>query len=710
MCNQANRNILLVEDEVIIALSEKMVLEKYGYRVMIATSGETAVEAVEKSRDIELILMDIDLGSGIDGSHAAEIILRQWDLPVVFLSSHTEQSVVEKTEKITSYGYVVKNSGITILDASIKMAFKLFEARKRLSESEIKQSVMISNISDVIAIMDRNGRLSYISPSVERLFGWQPEEVLGEGWAQIHPDDVERVKKDFFALVAGEKAETRKEYRFRRKDGTYRQIELTAVNLLSDPILRGVLVNYHDITERKRAEESLATSEIRYRRLFEAAKDGILILDAETGKIVDVNPYLVVMLGFSKSQFLEKAIWEIGSFQNIIANQDNFLQLQDEEYIRYENLPLVTATGKIVEVEFVSNVYLVEGRRVIQCNIRNIMSRKRDEVEMSFSETRYRRLFETAQDGILILDAETGKIVDVNPYLVEMLGFSKSQFLEKAIWEIGTFKDIVASRDNFIELQRKEYIRYENLPLETASGKHIDVEFVSNVYLVDDRRVIQCSIRDITDRKLAEDAIKRLLAEKNLFLKEVHHRIKNNMITIKSLLDLQAGTLSEPGARKALEDAGSRVQTMMVLYDKLYRSVGFEVLPVRDYIPSLVDEILANFSGAIDVKVEKDIGDFELDTNKLLPLGIIINELLTNVMKYAFAGRAKGLVRISASLSGVTVGIAIEDDGKGIPSDIDFRNSTGFGLMLVEMLTKQLKGSIGIERGKGTRVVLTFDK
>jgi CheY-like chemotaxis protein len=203
MCNQANRNILLVEDEVIIALSEKMVLEKYGYRVMIATSGETAVEAVEKSRDIELILMDIDLGSGIDGSHAAEIILRQWDLPVVFLSSHTEQSVVEKTEKITSYGYVVKNSGITILDASIKMAFKLFEARKRLSESEIKQSVMISNISDVIAIMDRNGRLSYISPSVERLFGWQPEEVLGEGWAQIHPDDVERVKKDFFLSWPG---------------------------------------------------------------------------------------------------------------------------------------------------------------------------------------------------------------------------------------------------------------------------------------------------------------------------------------------------------------------------------------------------------------------------------------------------------------------------------------------------------------------------
>jgi len=704
------RNILLVEDEVIIALSEKMVLEKHGYSVTIATSGEKAVETVEKSREIELILMDIDLGSGIDGSRAAEIILKQRDLPVVFLSSHTEQSVVETTEKITSYGYVVKNSGITILDASIKMAFKLFEAKKLLIESEIKQGVMISNISDVIGVMDEEGRLTYISPSIERLFGWQPAEVLGDGWAHIHPDDVERVRQYFSALVASERTPARQEYRYRCKDGTYRQVELTAVNLLGDPILRGVLMNYHDITERKRSEQSMADSEIRYRRLFETAQDGILILDAETGKIVDVNPYLVVMLGFSRSQFLEKAIWEIGSFQNVIANQDNFIQLQDEKYIRYEDLPLVTATGKIVEVEFVSNVYLVEGRKVIQCNIRNIMSRKRDEVEMSFSETRYRRLFETAQDGILILDAETGKIVDVNPYLMEMLGFSKSQLLEKAIWEIGTFKDIVASKDHFIELQQKEYIRYENLPLETASGERIEVEFVSNVYLVDKRRVIQCKIRNIAERKVAENAIQRLLTEKEVLLKEVHHRIKNNMATIKSLLELQAGTLPEPGARKALEDAGSRVQTMMVLYDKLYRSVGFESLPVRDYLPSLVDEILANFAATIDVKVEKEIGFFDLDTNKLLPLGIIINELLTNVMKYAFTGRAKGSVRISAMLDGATVGLAIEDDGMGIPEGIDFRNSTGFGLMLVEMLTRQLNGTIGIERGNGTKVVLSFEK
>lgn len=128
------------------------------------------------------------------------------------------------------------------------------------------------------------------------------------------------------------------------------------------------------------------------------------------------------------------------------------------------------------------------------------------------SETRYRRLFETAKDGILILDADTGKITDVNPFLTDMLGYSKDEFLGKKLWEIGPFKDIEISKVAFQELQRREYIRYENLPLESRDGRRIDVEFVSNVYPVDHRKVIQCNIRDITERRRAEEAASQLAA------------------------------------------------------------------------------------------------------------------------------------------------------------------------------------------------------
>ena len=133
--------------------------------------------------------------------------------------------------------------------------------------------------------------------------------------------------------------------------------------------------------------------------------------------------------------------------------------------------------------------------------------RKHAEELLFNSEIRYRRLFESAKDGILILDAETGKIVDVNPFLIDLLGYSKENFIEKEIWEIGFFKDIVANYDKFLELQKNKYVRYENLPLEASNGRKINVEFVSNVYLVDQHKVIQCNIRDITERKRAEEAL-----------------------------------------------------------------------------------------------------------------------------------------------------------------------------------------------------------
>ena len=122
---------------------------------------------------------------------------------------------------------------------------------------------------------------------------------------------------------------------------------------------------------------------------------------------------------------------------------------------------------------------------------------------LAASELRYRRLFETAKDGILILDAETGTVVDVNPFLIELLGFSRDAFIGKKVWELGFFKDIVANQDHFAELQQQKYIRYEDKPLETADGRRVDVEFVSNVYLVNRQDVIQCNIRDITERKRA---------------------------------------------------------------------------------------------------------------------------------------------------------------------------------------------------------------
>jgi len=215
--------------------------------------------------------------------------------------------------------------------------------------------------------------------------------------------------------------------------------------------------------------------------------------------------------------------------------------------------------------------------------------------------------------------------------------------------------------------------------------------------------------RDITDRKIAEDKIKSYLAEKELILKEVHHRIKNNMNTIKGLLTLQTMSLNDPSAISALQDTISRVDSMGVLYDKLYRSDNFKEMSLLVYLPSLIDEIVSNFPNSVSVKIEKQIDDFVIELEKLQPLGIIINELLTNTMKYAFTERGNNLISVSATLTGQKVSIIISDNGNGIPESVTFENSTGFGMQLVSMLTEQIGGTIRIERERGTRFVLEFD-
>ncbi len=197
-----------------------------------------------------------------------------------------------------------------------------------------------------------------------------------------------------------------------------------------DNVIEGAVITFVDITEMKRAKEKLIISEIRYRRLFESAQVGMLILDAETGKIMNVNPFLIKMLGYSQEQFIEKAIWEIGLFKDIAANRENFLELQKKEYIRYEDLPLETADGRQIEVEFISNVYSVENHKVIQCDIRDITERKRAEEELRKANDLLRLavVVRDAHDAITVQDLD-GRIIAWNPGAVRMYGWIESEAL-----------------------------------------------------------------------------------------------------------------------------------------------------------------------------------------------------------------------------------------------------------------------------------------
>ena len=222
-------------------------------------------------------------------------------------------------------------------------------------------------------------------------------------------------------------------------------------------------------TEPKRPGTGLRASELRYRRLFETAQDGILILDAHTGQITDVNPFLVHLLGYTYDEFIGKPLWEIGPFRDIKECKLAFLELQDKEYIRYESLPLETKDGRSIAVEFVSNVYgLNGGTRVIQCNIRDITKRKQAEETLRRSDEATRRFFEANPAGSYVASPD-GRLVTCNPAFARMLGFASVEEAMKA--DLLSLYPDRTSREMFLGLLKKKgRLEYNEAELRRKDG------------------------------------------------------------------------------------------------------------------------------------------------------------------------------------------------------------------------------------------------
>ncbi len=266
------------------------------------------------------------------------------------------------------------------------------------------------------------------------------------------------------------------------------------------------------IAERKRAEEAFEEVQGYTKDIVETIREPLIVLDSDL-KVISANRSFYETFQVLPEETEERFIFEVGNHQWDIPALRKLLEEIVPQNTHFNDFEVDHTFPHIGRKRMNLNARRVfregKGTDKILLAFKDITDQKRAEEALKFSEKRYRRLFETAQDGILILDAETGQISDVNPFLTEMLGYSHEDFLGKKLWEIGLFKDIDASKATFSELQDNGYVRYKDLPLETKDGRVIAVEFVSNVYLVNHHKVIQCNIRDITERKLIRAALQK---------------------------------------------------------------------------------------------------------------------------------------------------------------------------------------------------------
>ncbi|MBK8418753.1 MAG: PAS domain S-box protein [Anaerolineales bacterium] len=368
-----------------------------------------------------------------------------------------------------------------------------------------------------LTVTDADGRFEFVNPAYARLFGYVPADLIGR-----RPVDISLPEEN--AVLSEQRKRRMKgqvstyESRLIRTDGSIAHVLITGAPREIDGKYAGAIAVITDLTEQKQVENKLRASEEKYRTVANFTYDWEA-WRAPDGTYLYNSPSCEQISGHSASEFntnpdLMLEITHPDDQPILIEHQraaGGELKDQDLEI----DFRIITPGGETRWIAHsCTTVYSEDkhwlGRR--ESN-RDITDRKRKEELLFESENRYRRLFETAKDGILIVDAESGMIKDVNPFLIELLGYSREQFIDRELWELGFFKDIVANQDNFLELQQKQYIRYENLPLETFDGRKVNVEFISNVYLVDNKKVIQCNIRDITARRKAEEKIRLLNAE-----------------------------------------------------------------------------------------------------------------------------------------------------------------------------------------------------
>jgi PAS domain S-box-containing protein len=871
------KTILLTEDEAIILLSQQKTLEDLGYRVLTARTGEDAIETAASHPEVDLILMDVNLGKGMDGTEAAQVILKDHDIPIVFLSSHTDKEIVDKTEKITSYGYVVKGSGVTVLDASLKMAFKLHKAhhelhdkeeRLRRSERQLTRAQAISHVGSwelnlstgrIVAsgeafriygvepvipdvslsfvqefvlpqyrptldlalyrLINQEGSydeefeirrsndndVRFIASKAElirvdglpvgvagilqdvtewkksesalrasqtqlaeaadlaRLANWEADfltntftfndayyDLLGttvekEGGYQMpfddyvarfgHPDDRPRILGFVDAINAAPNIDgpLSVEGRIIRTDGEVRYL-VTRLRVVrdSDGLPARVFGVNQDITERKHTEEALRTSEERYHSVVEGSLDGILLTKPD-GTILSANARACDMFRMTEQELLAAGrmgvVADDDKVRTALADRAKTGKWQGE-------LSLRRSDGLTFPAELSSRVFQAAGgEEVTSIVIRDVTVRK--EVEERLRETiavaehhaaEFRAVMDAVPAVILVAHDSECRHLTGNRLANRILGVPLH---ESASGDRPT--DEWASRHRIAS--GGHTVPTEQLPLDLAvRGQEIQNSELEVLFPDGTRKTIfggASPLRasdgttkgavgafiDITDRKRTEDLLKSSLAEKEILLREVHHRVKNNLAAIVGLLDLQRQITTDPSTVTAFQDLEGRIKAMALVHERLYRSKGIAFIDMEEYFTALMSDLRTTFVSAADFQCGVAAPGVRLALDVAVPCGMIVNELVTNAFKHAFPG---GRPRAGEDLCSVVVSmesddpsytLSVADNGVGLPAGIEWQKTTSLGLQLIKLLGEhQLRGKVSLDETKGAMFTLNFPK
>ncbi|MEI6292665.1 MAG: PAS domain S-box protein [Methanomicrobiales archaeon] len=585
---------------------------------------------------------------------------------------------------------------------------KSAEEARKMQHSLLKG--VIESTNSAIFSLDRDYRYtsfnSHHALIMKMLYGEDIETGRSIFDYQSVTEDSKRAKNNIDRALAGEQF-TDEAYSGEEDSRRYFEVTHNPVKN-SDNSIIGVAVFAGDITDRKNAERDLRQSAEKYQTLIESANEGIIVI--QDGKIPYANPKARSIIGYPAESLAGKEFTDFVHPEDRDQTFERHLKrIRGDNFESVALLRIFDREGTIHWLEVNAVLIQWNGRPATLNFIIDISKRKKAELALRQSEEKYRNVIEHIQDVFYRTD-NSGLIIMASPSFESVFGYdSPDDYLNKPITTLYREPE---QRDGFLaEISKKGFVENYPVLLQKKDGTPLVISASSHYYQDTPGNIlgIEGILRDVTSEKEAEEALRNSLAEKEVLLKEIHHRVKNNLQIVSGLMYLQSKLTKDPETIEILSACRNRIVSMALLHENLFQVSNFSSVSMEPYINNLVRYLADSYDAAKSLTFGVDIpGDIKLDIDTGIAIGMIITELATNAIKYAFSPGESGRVGVTLHRSGGGMLLVVSDNGKGIPDGFDLTSSPGLGMNLVKNLVKQIHGTMDVKGGKGTEINILF--
>ncbi len=590
-------------------------------------------------------------------------------------------------------------------------------AERILQSNQNYTRLLIESSLDMICATDKSGNITEFNTAAQKIFGYELEEVMGKSVQMLYanPTDRTHIKENELVgkgIYIGEVVNI-------KKNGE-KFISFLSASILQNEegVIIGAMGVSRDISESKKSEQELRASEERYRAIYNQAYIGIAKVSLK-GQFLQVNEQLCIIMGYSNSELCQK------EFADTTVPEDVKLSIDFRDKLVSGEVDKTTfekryfhKSGKIVHANLTISLVKDEAGNPSHfiSVFQDISERKKIEREQQTQAAKLKAVFESGSHLVWTADKDSCLTSFNRNFKI----FIKQQYGVEIHIGTSMMKDSMISTEEYNSFWIKKYdVTLSGIPqyFETnfvdAAGNNFWYEFFLNPIFDENNKVVEISGigHDITEKIKANEKIHQSLQEKEVLLKEVHHRVKNNLQVISSILNLQSSYVKDQNTLNILKESQNRIKSMAFIHESLYQTKDFSNINFSEYVINLSQNLIQTYSNSYsEVKLILDIQTIFLNLDLAIPTGLIINEIVSNAIKYAFPGKEddENTITIKMNIEEENLKLIIADNGIGLPGHIDFRNTESLGLQLVITLVNQLNGNIQVDNKNGTKYTIIF--